>query len=379
MIVIFSHNYEENVDLGDLDNHIKMTPVKKCQDGYEFPVYGLWYKGREFKYVIRYAEDPLKTLKEMSGPIPKDEFKERVKLLCRAVGNIINNNYEIKQSCCILMLMTKTENLDNGGLVKRIMNCVHGQSQEMSEVFDANQRGSTGRSHKLNMADTWVYNGRFNCGFASAVEGPDSAPTKDIKNRRANKSKPREQESHAHKQSGGTTRTPYYPDERVRGINHGIYSNNEAQNENTAQLQRSDGESSSSLPEHNKILPPDNENAPLLAHEPESNSSRNDEVGTGQRKISRTRNKTVQVIAHNVQKARGNDEDETCLPLAGKRKTLQLPFGDMNSSTPNFSFTDKTDDGTSNEENSEEVLSTSSNQSHDLDGVEQEQRQESQC
>ena len=395
MILLFSHNYEESVNLGELDNHIRKIPINKREDGYEFPVYGLWYKGREYKYVIRYAEDPLKTLKEMCGRIPKDEFKEQVQLLYRAVDNIINEHYCNHKNRCILMLMTEAENLENGGLVARIMSCVHGQPLETGDVSKANFVELTGRSHVINMSEIEgkVHLKKRVGNESTALLGEeelDSASTNDKplsrKYRTANKSKQGERKSH----SAETAGLLYDPDEKARG-------NTEEQR-------------ISSLFEHIEENDKAKTTPPMFRQKNESpDSQKHSEMKeVDQLPMPRTSDEVIaQGLDHDVQKlkmekspeerrAKENGEEEIRPPPPGERKRLQQPSSDMNSTTPDISrklpaqsndITVMKDDEISSEENCEEILSTSRNLSlsgrdfledgtYDLDGVEQEERRD---
>ena len=394
MILLFSHDYE-NVNLHDLDKNIRKIPVNKREDGFEFPVYELSYKGKEYRCVIQYAEDPLKTLKDMCGLITDDEFKEQVKFLYRAVMNIIKEYYCKHQKRCILMLMTEAENLENGGLVGRIMSCVHGQPLETSDVSKANLIELTGRSHVINMSEIEGkvhFNKQVDDESTALLREEElhSASTNDKPLSRkyltANKSKKSGRKSHALKHSMETTSPRYDPNEKARGTN---------------------GEQriSSSL-EHIETNDKAKTTPPMFRQAIESpDSQKHSEMKeVDQPPMPRTRDEVIAPgLDHGVQKlkmeksreerrARENGEEEIRPPPPGERKKLQQHSGDIilvSRKLPAQSngITVTKDDGISSEENSGEVLSTSRNLSfsdrdffkdgtYDLDGVEREQRQD---
>ncbi len=127
LILLFSHNYEKEVKLVDLDNHIsELTDV--CKGGYKFPIYGLKYNGREYQYVIQFAKEPLETIKRMCDseeckPVHNDQLEDQVKLLYRTLSEILKNK-GFYRNLCTLVLITGVESLENGGLVKVIMSYI---------------------------------------------------------------------------------------------------------------------------------------------------------------------------------------------------------------------------------------------------------------
>ena len=161
LILLFSHNYEKEVKLVDLDNHIsKLTDV--CEGGYKFPIYGLKYNGREYQYVIQFAKEPLETIQRMCDseeckPVHNDQLEDQVKLLYRTLSEILKNK-GFYRNMCTLVLITGVESLENGGLVKVIMSYI-GEDECVSNTNSPGtnsaiiQAQETDDTSELNLAD----------------------------------------------------------------------------------------------------------------------------------------------------------------------------------------------------------------------------------
>ena len=127
LIVLLSHDYKKDVKLVDLDDNIsEITCIS--EGGYKFPLYNLKHDGKDYQYVIQYADEPLETLQSMCysercEAVHKDQLEEQVKLLCKTLSEILTKEGHYR-SMCTFVLITEIESLQNGGLVKIIMNYV---------------------------------------------------------------------------------------------------------------------------------------------------------------------------------------------------------------------------------------------------------------
>ena len=127
LIVLLSHDYKKDVKLVDLDNNItEITCIS--EGGYKFPLYNLKHDGKDYQYVIQYADKPLETLQSMCTSegckaVHEDQLEEQVKLLCKTLSEILMKDGYYR-NMCTFVLTTDVESLQNGGLVKIIMSYV---------------------------------------------------------------------------------------------------------------------------------------------------------------------------------------------------------------------------------------------------------------
>ena len=127
LIVLLSHDYKKDVKLVDLDNNItEITCIS--EGGYKFPLYNLKHGGKDYQYVIQYADKPLETLQSMCTSegckaVHEDQLEEQVKLLCKTLSEILMKDGYYR-NMCTFVLITEVESLQNGGPVKIIMSYV---------------------------------------------------------------------------------------------------------------------------------------------------------------------------------------------------------------------------------------------------------------
>ena len=385
MFIIFSHKYEEHTNLEDWDNHIKKVTSDETVPGYEFTVYSLKLgEKRAVRYVIQFAEGPLKILKEMYKGKRKDELKEQVKLLYRKVTNVIREHYWNHENSITPVLITEDEDLKDGRLVKQIMSYVPSdQWPRTDDVPEENHPALPAHGHAIDMTGNgnevdFVNEGDNERRPLLAEEEQDSPKRGKAltrKHRGASKSKQSEQQSVALKHSAMTTDVLNVPDESVR-------RNNEEQNFSLSSEQTEKNDREGTRP---SISGQQNESVDSLKH-------------GGVKKVKPTYQPAIFPTRHQgpaiddqelkmkkscgKRKAKDNSEDQTSLPLNSYEMKPMKP--DISGKLP-AQTSDTKDDGISCEENSDVVSSTSGNQSlsghdyfkdwtNDLDGVEREQR-----
>ncbi|CAB4025137.1 stimulator of interferon genes -like [Paramuricea clavata] len=122
-------------DLKEVDGKIeKLFDTGNEQDPFHFPVYRLTLSDREHKYfAMQYVKEPLNILREVST-LPEQEnavlkrqpcIKNEVKLLYRMLYGILKDQVDQNfRGTCILVPIGSSDGLENGGLVRLIMNRV---------------------------------------------------------------------------------------------------------------------------------------------------------------------------------------------------------------------------------------------------------------
>ncbi len=122
IILLFSHDYEKSVKLMDLDNHIDEIDPHCYKSDYNFPIYRLNYDKEEYDFVIRYADEPLDTLKKMCKS--KHELVDQVDLLYDTLSECLEGDKCANHYILVLIPPESVSNLQGGGLVKLIMSHV---------------------------------------------------------------------------------------------------------------------------------------------------------------------------------------------------------------------------------------------------------------
>ena len=119
-------------DLNDLDQKIERLP-DAVNDTFRFQIYRLTEKNEQKHFAIQYADEPLKTLREIrelkdAHAVTKDKnFEKEVKLLYRTLSQILQDSpgQALEGMCLLVLIKAKDrDDLQNGGLVKCIMNAV---------------------------------------------------------------------------------------------------------------------------------------------------------------------------------------------------------------------------------------------------------------
>ena len=140
LLLLMPHDCYMTDDLNKLDNKIhKLFDTGNDHDPFRFPVYHLEVREREYKYfAIQYVKEPLKTLREMSRleeikAVKRKTREEEIKLLYRTLSGILEDppNQVFKETCTIVpILARKLSSLQNGGLVRCIMDIVQPSSYD---------------------------------------------------------------------------------------------------------------------------------------------------------------------------------------------------------------------------------------------------------
>ena len=124
LILLFWRNYKKDIQLSVMDSDITKITDKHV-DGYDgyFSVYNLKYHGNEYRHVIHFVEEPLETLQRMCGhseELRADQLDHQVQSLYNHVFKILRKD-QCRGNKCLPILISKSKNLENGGLVKQIM------------------------------------------------------------------------------------------------------------------------------------------------------------------------------------------------------------------------------------------------------------------
>ena len=141
-------------DLNSVDRNIKnVVDIGDEQDPYHFRIYSLAVNEHEKKhFAIEYAKQPLRyltTITQVQGKtkstlsnrlLLKNEVKLFYRALCKILRNPLNENFT---RACVLVPVCTSNGLENGGLVKCIMNVVERAcTQAHSAPTPAKQKGS---------------------------------------------------------------------------------------------------------------------------------------------------------------------------------------------------------------------------------------------
>ena len=134
-------------DLKEVDGKIeKLFDTGNEQDPFHFPVYRLTVGEHEHEYLaIQYVKEPLNILREVStlpeqknAVLKRQPSKDEVKLLYRMLYGILKDRKDqVDQNfrgTCILVPIVSSDGLENGGLVRLIMNKVQRSSTQVKSA-----------------------------------------------------------------------------------------------------------------------------------------------------------------------------------------------------------------------------------------------------
>ena len=138
LLLLIPLNANVKDDLKEVDGKIeKLFDTGNEQDPFHFPVYRLTVDGEhEHEYfAMQYVKEPLKILREVStlpeqknAVLKRQPSKDEVKLLYRMLYGILKDRkdqaYQNFRGTCILVPIVSSDGLENGGLVRLIMNKV---------------------------------------------------------------------------------------------------------------------------------------------------------------------------------------------------------------------------------------------------------------
>ena len=125
------------LNLEEVDRKIERFDIENNR----FPVYRLAVSENEQKYfAIQYVDEPLNILIEMSNleiitAVSKQNREEQVKLLCRTLFGILKDppDQNCKGKCMLVPIATELESLQDGGLVKCILDIVQPSPSTLNE------------------------------------------------------------------------------------------------------------------------------------------------------------------------------------------------------------------------------------------------------
>ena len=156
LLLLVSFYDDINDDLKHVDSKIKKVfDLGNEEDPFRFPVYRLTVNEHEKKYfAIQCVKQPLKYLREIKqlqdepkrplkkGPLLRDEMT----LLYQTLSEIVKNPpYENFTGTCVLIPVLTSNGLENGGLVKCIMNVVEPSRIKAHDILTVE-----------TLAETWL-------------------------------------------------------------------------------------------------------------------------------------------------------------------------------------------------------------------------------
>ncbi|XP_046859907.1 uncharacterized protein LOC124453196 [Xenia sp. Carnegie-2017] len=147
LILIVPHNCRTHQNLEEIDSNFQKlrdvkgkSNLKKGRDvddvedkGYSVPLYNVIHGNKQYKLLLLYVSQPLKTLYKMSGAervkcLTENNLEEQVELFCNTLQEEILSkplNEDLKEKCIVLPIKADYErSLGNGGLVESIVKCL---------------------------------------------------------------------------------------------------------------------------------------------------------------------------------------------------------------------------------------------------------------
>ena len=171
-------------DLNDIDEKIKLVEKEKDKDAFHDCVYRLTVSEQDKKYfAIKYVQEPLNALREMSllqkiKAVKRETLKHEVKVFYRTLSEILKDppDQNCKQTCVLIpIIRNDMESLNNGGLVKRIMEKV--QPSCNTQVNDASGSAKPKKSTKISLK----VSNQFKTNNESSQGDKNVHPTRDTK------------------------------------------------------------------------------------------------------------------------------------------------------------------------------------------------------
>ena len=165
--MLIPHDCDTTNDLTVLDQNITKLSFANSRNENEFPfqVYDLKVNEKDHRYyAIQYANEPLKTLREMAcsdgiRAVTKQTLEQEVKLLCRTLQvEILKDPRDQRCQKRVVLVPFKVEtdvrtHLQNGGLVRCIMakvNKTFGTQVDNAPAFVKLQKGTDKKLHSKN-------------------------------------------------------------------------------------------------------------------------------------------------------------------------------------------------------------------------------------
>jgi hypothetical protein len=142
-------------NLEEVDGNIrKIFDTENEQDHFRFSVYRLTVENEQKYFAIQYVKEPLETLREMSNSeqaksVNKGTCKNEVKLLHKALSGILEDppDQDFKGMCVLVPFAESLENLQNGGLVRRIMDIIQPLCDTQNDSGASTSENSSEMAH----------------------------------------------------------------------------------------------------------------------------------------------------------------------------------------------------------------------------------------